>query len=146
MEKQNNGVSDSGGNVKKFRDAMNAHAEKVCGVPDAFGIEQAADMLKTWTEQQGGDEELAVARMCELAYGTENVTFKDALLIIDDEIRKGVKACGASLKTEQIGEWTMADVVDILLRHWKDFTTYEKEIIGRAVTGELRHVKPATTT
>lgn len=135
-----------GGNVAKFHDAMNTLAKRSCGVSDAYNNEQAVDMLKTWTEQNGGNEDLAVARMCELAYGTENVTFKDAMLIIDDEIRKGVKACGTSLKEEQIGEWTMTDVVDILVRHWKDFTDAEKIVIGRAVTGELSHVEPATTT
>lgn len=133
MEKQNN----ENGNVTKFRDAMNTHAEKVCGVPDAFSIEQAADMLETWTEQQGGNEDLAVARMCELAYGLPNVTLKDALLLLDERERKYVRAYGAALRDSDGKESTIADLVDVLVRHWSDFNDAEKKIVAAAVTGEL---------
>ena len=98
-------------------------------------------MLKTWTEQQGGNENLAVARMCELAYGLSNITLRDAILIINAEAEKN----GATLHSEGVSMVTIADVFDILARHWHQFSKREKTIISRLVAGDPNNAEPATT-
>lgn len=146
MGNQNNQHTVDKDKIARFRAALNSLEEQLCGIADAYSEEKAAGMLRAWTEQNGGNEDLAVAQMCELAYGISRVTFAEGLLILQDELRKGVADGSAALRSGDARQRTMADVFDILERRWKDFTSDERIIIAGALCEELSHVQPAATT
>ena len=125
-------------NIKKFHEAVNALAEKWCGISDAFSMEQTADMLTKQTAK-GENEDVVTARMCAAAYGMENVTVRDAALITDDELRRGVQAGTAQLVGKGGKKPTMADLLDLIARHWKDLDDKEKLIVADVVVGELNN-------
>lgn len=129
-------------NNTKFRTAANALALRWCNASDALDDQQTDEILKEWTRQNGGNEDLAVARMCELAYGLSNITLRDAFLIINAEAEKN----GAALCSEGADKATIADVFDIIARHWHQFSEREKAIISSLVAGDPSDVKPTTTT
>lgn len=126
-------------NAEKFHAAVNALAEQWCGVSDAFSVEQTAEMLAKQTAR-GENADIVAARMCAAAYGMENVTVADAALIVDDELRRGVRTGTAKLidkKTDT--KPTMADALDILIRHWRDLSDSEKLVVADVVVGELNN-------
>lgn len=121
-------------NNKKFHAAVNALTEKWCGVSDAFSLEQASDMLSEQVSR-GAGADIVTARMCALAYGMANITLRDAALLADDELRRGLRAGTEKLKDKAEKTPTIADALDILLRHWRDLSDSEKRIVADVVVG-----------
>ena len=124
--------------IMKCQQALNALAEKWCGVSDAFTLDQAEELMKRQVER-GENAEVLTAHLCAAAYGFENVTVRDAALITDHELKRGIQIASGKLVGKDGRRSTIADVTDILLRRWKDLGNEEKLIVADAVIGELNH-------
>lgn len=132
-------------NIERYHAALNEVAQRWCKENDAFTLEKAAELLKNDTDRYGS-EEYAVAELCGVAYGGWDITVRDLFNIFTHEERKMLSQAGGKLRHASVEHHTaLADLVDVLVRHWYDFDADEKAIVSTAVTGVLNNAKPEQT-
>lgn len=112
--------------LSKFRDAINELARRWCNVDGAFSDEQAATMFEHLTHH-GEDADTITAQFCAYAYGLENLSVKDAKRVVDSRLLSGIKSVANTLPPERSKD---SAILDILCRHWADFSEEEKTIIA----------------
>lgn len=113
--------------IEKFRGAINELAHRWCNVDDAFDKEQASLMLQQLTQKE--DADIVTAHFCAFAYGLENLSVKDAKLVIDSRLKSCIKDVANSLPLECSKDGAM---LDILCRHWSDLSEDEKIMVADA--------------
>lgn len=130
--------------VTRFFEAVNAGAEKLCRIKDAYTLEQAREMAEA-EYARGGDVEVKTAYLNAIAYGFDGITVHDARVINDFEQRERISWHITQRARDETVNPDMTDALKILVRHWRQLNTTEKRIVAQLDAKVGKNDATATT-
>lgn len=127
-------------NLEKACNALNALAEKWCGVQEAFTDDDASKMLQKVTAETG-NEDYSAAYLSMLGYGLENITLKDFSILTDYRLKFSVVKAATRHLLGDREERNLGCFLQIMCHHWADLNSMEKDDLAEAALSGISPVK-----